>query len=123
MSEPLLDWRAWAFIIFLSAISLVGSVAKYKLGQMGMPKVKEKLSHISAEKWEQVEGWFQRYGAPSLLLASIPGLGTLLPPLAGANGTKILTFILFMFLGKFVRNWLIFYPLFLGVFRVTRSGS
>ena len=121
MAEPLLDWRAWAFIVFLSAISLIGSVAKYKLGQAGMPKVKEKLSHISPEKWEQVEGWFQRFGASTLLLASLPGFGTLLPPMAGAFGTKTLTFILVMFIGKFVRNWLIFYPLFLGYLRITQS--
>jgi membrane protein YqaA with SNARE-associated domain len=123
MVEPLLDWRAWAFIIFQSAISLVGSVAKYKLCQTRMPKVKEKLSHISAEKWEQVEGWFQHWDAPSLLLASIPGLGTLLLPLAGANGTKIIILIFWIFMGKFIRDWLIFYRLFLGVRVVIRSGS
>lgn len=98
---------AWALVLLLTILGIAGSLPTYYLGREGMPAIREKFPQVSEERWQQVAGWFERYGAPILLLAILPGFGTIIPPVAGANGIKPLFFVLMLGLAKLIRFWII----------------
>lgn len=72
-----------------------------------MPALREKYPNVSEERWQQLEKLFERWKALILLLTAIPGLGTIIPPAAAANGIRLPFFILMVFLAKLIRNWII----------------
>ncbi|UCG25360.1 MAG: VTT domain-containing protein [Chloroflexota bacterium] len=96
---------AWAVVLVLALIGTAGSVPTYYLGQKGMPAVREKYPQVPEERLQQVQGWFERWGALILLLTVLPGFGTIIPPVAGANGVRFPFFILMIFLAKLIRFW------------------
>jgi membrane protein YqaA with SNARE-associated domain len=96
---------AWALVLALTIIGVAGSIPTYYLGQKGMPAIREKYPQVPEERWTQVQGWFDRWGALILLLTVLPGFGTIIPPLAGANGVRFLFFILMVGLAKLIRFW------------------
>jgi membrane protein YqaA with SNARE-associated domain len=98
---------AWAIVLILSAIGLAASLPTYYLGRKGMPAVRERFPDVPEERWQQVEGLFDRWGALILLLTALPGFGTVIPPAAGANGVRPVFFILLVALAKLIRNWVI----------------
>ena len=109
------DLRFWSLIIAFSALSLIGSVAKYKLGQKGLPVVQKKFPQVGQDKWDRAGTYIDRWGAPVLLLVGIPGLGLTLTTMAGAYGVNFNQFLIWAFLGKFLRNALIVLPIVLGL--------
>ena len=98
---------AWALVLILTLIGLAGSLPTYYLGRKGMPAIREKYPQVPEERWKQIEGWFERWGALILLLTVLPGFGTVIPPAAGANGIRPIFFILMVGLAKLVRFWVI----------------
>jgi membrane protein YqaA with SNARE-associated domain len=48
-----------------------------------MPAIREKYPQVPEERWAQLEGWFEHWGALILLLTVLPGFGTVIPPAAG----------------------------------------
>ena len=109
------DLRFWSLVIAFTALSLIGSVVKYKLGKKGMPVVKEKFPQVGEERWDKAGTYIDRFGAPALLLVGIPGLGLALTTMAGAYGVNFYQFLIWTFLGKFLRNTLIVLPIVLGL--------
>jgi membrane protein YqaA with SNARE-associated domain len=102
-----LDWRIWAAVILLTGLTVITSVAKYRLGQNGLETVKERFPQISDERWERVGNYFQRYGSPVVLLSFLPLLAWIIPPAAGAYGVKFRPFLLWAFIAKMVRYWIL----------------
>ncbi|UCG25620.1 MAG: hypothetical protein JSW55_06430 [Chloroflexota bacterium] len=98
---------AWAVVLTFTIIGVAGSVPTYYLGQKGMPAIREKYPQVPEERWAQVQGWFDRWGALILLLTVLPGFGTIIPPLAGANGIRFIFFILMVGLAKLIRFWVL----------------
>jgi membrane protein YqaA with SNARE-associated domain len=98
---------AWAIVLILAGIGLAASLPTYYLGRKGMPAVREKLPNVPEERWQQIEGLFDRWGALILLLTVLPGFGTVIPPAAGANGVRPVFFVLLVGLAKLIRNWVI----------------
>ena len=115
MIRILPDLRFWSLVIAFTGLSLIGSVAKYKLGQKGLPVVQEKFPQVGEERWNQAGAYIDRWGAPALLLVGIPGLGLALTTMAGAYGISISQFLVWAFLGKFLRNALLALPIVLGL--------
>ena len=109
------DLRFWSLVIAFSALSLIGSVAKYQLGKKGLPVVQEKFPQVGQEQWDRAGTYIDRWGAPVLLLVGIPGLGLTLTTMAGAYGVNFNQFLIWAFLGKFLRNALIVLPIVLGL--------
>lgn len=103
---------AWAVVLTFAIIGTAGSLPTYYLGRQGMPVVREKFPAVPEERWQQAAGWFDRFGAIILLLTAIPGFGTVIPPIAGANGVRPLFFVLMVFLAKLIRFWLLALLLF-----------
>jgi len=109
------DLRFWSLIMAFSALSLIGSVAKYKLGQNGLPVAQQKFPQVGQEQWDRARTYFDRWGAPVLLLVGIPGLGLTLTTMAGAYGINFNQFLIWAFLGKLLRNTLIALPIVFGL--------
>jgi membrane protein YqaA with SNARE-associated domain len=114
MLDLLLDWRAWALVILLTSLTLITSVAKYRLGQSGLKKLKEKYPQVSDERWQTVEAYFNRWGSPVVLLSFLPLLAWIIPPAAGAFGIRFGLFLVWAFLAKMLRYWIIVLILFGG---------
>ena len=109
------DLRFWSLVIAFSALSLIGSVTKYQLGKKGLPVVQEKFPQVGNERWDKAGTYIDRWGAPVLLLVGIPGLGLTLTTMAGAYGINFNQFLVWVFLGKLLRNTLIVLPIVLGL--------
>lgn len=109
------DLRFWSFVIAFTALSLIGSVTKYQLGKKGLPVVQESFPQVGKDRWDKAGTYIDRWGAPALLLVGIPGLGLALTTMAGAYGISFNQFLVWAFLGKFLRNALIVLPVVLGL--------
>ena len=109
------DLRFWSLVIAFTALSLIGSVTKYQLGKKGLPVVQERFPQVGEERWDKAGTYIDIWGAPALLLVGIPGLGLTLTTMAGAYGVNFNQFLIWVFLGKFLRNILLVLPIVLGL--------
>jgi membrane protein YqaA with SNARE-associated domain len=105
--DLLLDWRVWAVVIFLTVLTLVFSVAKYRLGKSGFETLKEHYPQVNDERWDRLNGYFDRWGAPVVFFSFVPFLAWIIPPAAGAYGIRFRAFLFWAFLAKMVRYWLL----------------
>ena len=69
---------------------------------------------ITHRRWSQAEGWFQKYGQWSLLLAWLPVIGDPLTIFAGTLGISRARFLILVTLGKATRYWILIYMMDLG---------
>lgn len=85
------------------AASLLGDLPWFLAGRRFGYRVLRTLCRIAIEPdgcVKQTETIFERWGAPSLLVAKfVPGFATVAPPLAGAMGVGFLRFMLFSTVG------------------------
>ena len=81
------------------AASLLGDLPWYFAGRRYGYRILRTLCRIAIEPdscVNQTETIFERWGAPSLLVAKyVPGFATVAPPLAGAMGVSLPRFIVF----------------------------
>ena len=105
--ELLLEPIAWLIVLLLSILGVVGNLALYRIGKGGADAIRERFPRIKPEQWQRVKSLFDEHGSLALLLSGVPLLGSLLTTAAGAFDVGLLQFILFVFVAKFVRNWLI----------------
>jgi len=114
MPDLFTDWRAWLIIILLALLTQVMSLAKYKAGQAGLEAVIERYPQIPGERWDKLGEYFQRWGSPIVFFSFLPVLALIIPPAAGAYGVKLAPFLIFSFLGKVVRYWILLLIVFGG---------
>jgi membrane protein DedA with SNARE-associated domain len=85
------------------AASLLGDLPWYFAGRRYGYRVLHRLCRIAIEPdtcVKQTETLFERWGAPSLLVAKyLPGFATVAPPLAGAMGLRLPHFLAFSAVG------------------------
>ncbi len=112
--DMLRDWRLWLVVIFLTSITLVTSVAKYRLGRNGLETLKEHYPQVSDERWEMVGSYFERWGALVVLFSFLPLLAWIIPPAAGAYGIRFRSFLVWAFIAKMVRYWILILIVFGG---------
>lgn len=101
------DWRAWVLILVLATFTLLTSVAKYRIGQGGYQALKQNFPQVSDERWERAANYFQRYGSPVVFLSFLPVLAWIIPPAAGAFGIEFRPFLVWAFIAKLVRYWIL----------------
>jgi membrane protein YqaA with SNARE-associated domain len=107
LAELLLDPGLWLVVAIASTLGVLGNLALYQLGQSGTQAVFERFPGLDGERWERIGAYYHRYGAKILILSAIPGLGTLLTTGAGAFDIQRRAFMLWVFLGKLLRNWVL----------------
>ena len=105
--DLLLEPLVWLLVIVFSVLGVFGNLALYGVGKRGYDAVRERFPRVKPERWERVAKLYEEHGSLALLLSGVPVLGSLLTTAAGAFGVRVPAFILFVFIAKFVRNWLI----------------
>jgi membrane protein YqaA with SNARE-associated domain len=111
IGRGLLNHRLWILILLVSGFGTAGSLIPYYVGQRGTKAVFEHYPRLQGRPWERLEALFHRWGAPSLILSGIPALGAALLVAAGAFGIARLVFLLWVFLGKVLRYWMVAFAL------------
>jgi membrane protein YqaA with SNARE-associated domain len=101
------EWQLWAVVISLTVLALVSSTAKYRLDKSGFESLKEHYPQVSDDRWDRVNGYFDRWGAPVVLFSFVPLLAWIIPPDVGAYGIRFRMFLLWASLAKMVRYWLL----------------
>lgn len=108
-----------ALLLTALVATLAGDVPWYFAGQRYGHRVLRTLCRISIEPdscVKQTESIFERWGAPSLIVAKfIPGFSTVAPPLAGAMRLGLPSFLLFSTFGALL--WIAVPVAFGAVFR------
>ena len=108
-SEALLLYRfneggiAITLVLIATAGNVLGSLITYGMGRLGNEAVHKKWLRISTEQTERAEAWFNRYGKASLLLAWLPIVGDPLCLIAGLLRCHLITFLILVTIGKFIR--------------------
>ena len=64
---------------------------------------------LSADGTEKFHHLYDRWGAPLLLLASVPVFGSVITVLAGVDGVAMLFLVVLVVISNLVRNWLIIF--------------
>lgn len=116
IGELFLNWRSWLIVILLSLLTLIISTAKYQIGRKGLPIVKEHFPQVDDDKWDRLGDSFQRWGAIYVFFSFLPILGWVIPPAAGAFGVRFGPFLVFAFLAKLFRYWLLLFIAFGGFY-------
>jgi membrane protein YqaA with SNARE-associated domain len=107
IGRGLIEFRLWILVLFFSALGTSGSLIPYYVGQRGSKAVFERYPKLEGRPWQRLEAAFQRWGAFTLILSGVPGLGTALLIAGGAFGIGRRVFLLWVFLGKVLRYWVV----------------
>jgi membrane protein YqaA with SNARE-associated domain len=115
LGRGLLDTSLWILVLLVSAWGTAGSLIPYYAGQRGTEVIFDHYPGLEGRRWERLEAIFQRWGASSLILSGIPGLGAALLVAAGAFGIARRAFLGWVFLGKVLRYWVLVFIILFGL--------
>ena len=88
LGRGLIDHGLWMLVLLVSVCGTAGSLIPYYVGQRGTKAVFEHYPRLEGRPWQRLEAAFQRWGAFTLILSGIPGLGAALLVAAGAFAIK-----------------------------------
>lgn len=103
----LLDLGLWLLVLLVSGVATVTALAYYYLGREGTEAVFSRFPSLEQERWERVQAGYKKHGSGLLFFSFIPVLGMLFETAAGAVGIGPAVYVLWVFLGRVVRNWLL----------------
>jgi membrane protein YqaA with SNARE-associated domain len=115
LGRGLINHRLWILVLLVSIWGTAGSLIPYYVGQRGTKAVFEHYPRLEGRPWGKLEAAFQRWGAFTLILSGIPGLGAALLVAAGAFGIKRHAFLWWVFLGKVLRCWVVVFAVLLSL--------
>ncbi len=99
-------WLVW---LVASLGNTAGAVINGALGRvLGLLRV-EKLLRMKPEEFARVQGWYNKWGIYSLLLAWAPIGGDALTVVAGVMRARWIPFVLLVFAGKSARYAVLIY--------------
>ena len=93
----------WLSVLIAGSGNLLGSLITYGMGRIGNEALHRRWLRMTPEQVARAEGWFARYGTPSLLLAWLPVVGDPLCLVAGLLRSPLAGFVLLVGIGKFAR--------------------
>ncbi len=114
ISTGLLNQRLWILVLLASGWGTAGSLIPYYVGQRGTEAVFDYYPRLKGRQWERLEAIYHRWGALTLILSGIPGLGAALLVAAGAFGIKRWVFLCWVFVARVLRNWVLAFSILLG---------
>ena len=115
IGRGLVNYRLWLLVLLVSAWGTAGSLIPYYVGQRGTKAVFEHYPRLRGRPWERLEALYQKWGALALILSGIPALGTALLVAAGACGIGRRAFLIWVFLGKVLRYWVVVFIVLLSM--------
>lgn len=99
-------WIVW---LVASVGNTVGAIINAVLGRvLGLLRV-EKLLRMKPEEFARVQGWYNKWGIYSLLLAWAPIGGDALTVVAGVLRARWIPFVILVFAGKSARYAVLIY--------------
>ena len=93
----------WLLLATATIGNVLGSVVNWICGRFLARFRDRRWFPISARRYDQAVGWFERFGLWSLLFAWAPIIGDPLTVIAGALRTPLPVFILLVTIGKLAR--------------------
>ena len=100
----LADLSAWGAVLLISVLGAGTALIPYYLGKRGIEAVLERFPRLKRERLEWVQALYQEHGSGLLFFSFIPMLGLLLTAGAGVVGVRISTFVLWVLMGRALRN-------------------
>ena len=93
----------WHLLLTATAGNVAGSVLNWWLGRHAMRYRERRWFPVGPGQLERVQGWYRRWGYPSLLLAWVPGVGDALTLVAGAMRAPLPVFLALVTIAKGLR--------------------
>lgn len=100
----LADFRIWGIVAVVSLLGVGAALIPYSLGKRGLEAVLTRFPQVKQERLERVQALYQECGPGLLFFSCVPILGTLLTAGAGVAGIRVSTFVLWVLVGRAVRN-------------------
>lgn len=100
----LTDVRIWGVVLVISVLGVGSASIPYYLGKRGIAAVVERFPHLREESLRHVEQLYGEHGSGLLFFSFIPMLGLVLSAGAGIVGVEISTFVLWVLVGRALRN-------------------
>jgi membrane protein YqaA with SNARE-associated domain len=100
---PRIGFNVWIVMGVATAGNFLGSMTGYVAGRLGSDWVFSRFFDVKPERYERVERWVQKYGAPALGLNFLPFVGDVLPVVAGTMSLGPWVTSAWVFAGKFLR--------------------
>jgi membrane protein YqaA with SNARE-associated domain len=94
----------WLLVLVLSVAGVGSASIPYYLGKRGMEAVLQRFPRLQEERLERVGGLYREHGSGLLFFSFVPMLGVLLTAGAGIAGVEISTFVLWVLVGRALRN-------------------
>jgi membrane protein YqaA with SNARE-associated domain len=100
----LTDLRIWGALLLISALGVGAALVPYYLGQRGIAAVVAHFSQLKEEQLERVQVLYGKHGSGLLFFSFVPVLGVLLAAGAGIAGVQRSSFLIWVLIGRIVRN-------------------
>lgn len=107
--DKLLDPTLWLMVLIVSIVGVGTKLVYYRIGNLGKESVVEHVPRLTSERWEQVKSHYYHRGAITLLLASIPVIGSAVAAAAGVFSTSIGKFVILVLVSNLIRNWVLIF--------------
>lgn len=100
LTNPLI----WLLVLVLSVAGVATALVPYYVGKRGIEAVVARFPRIEEERLQRVDGLYREHGSGLLFFSFVPMLGVLLTAGAGVVGVEMSTFVLWVLVGRALRN-------------------
>ncbi len=100
----LADLRIWGAVALLSVLGVGTALIPYYAGKRGIEAVLTRFPRLGQERLERVQTLYQEHGSGLLFFSFVPMLGVLLTAGAGVVGVQISNFVVWVLMGRALRN-------------------
>lgn len=100
----LADLRIWGAVALVSVLGVSSALIPYYVGKHGTEAVLTRFPRIGQERLKRVKMLYGEHGSGLLFFSFVPMLGVLLTAGAGVVGVQICTFVLWVLVGRVLRN-------------------
>ena len=97
LAQGLDTWLLWGVA---TAGNVIGSTLNWWLGRFALRFADRRWFPVSQAALERAQGWYRRWGQPSLLFSWLPGVGDAFTVAAGVMRVPILPFLLMVTIAK-----------------------
>ena len=94
----------WLLVLVLSVAGVGSAALPYYLGKRGVEAVVERFPNLGEERLRRVEQLYGEHGSALLFFSFVPMLGLLLSAGAGIVGVQRSSFVIWVLIGRIVRN-------------------
>jgi membrane protein YqaA with SNARE-associated domain len=91
---------AWTLWLVATVGNVIGSTLNWWLGRFALRFSDRRWFPVSRDALARAQGWFRRWGQPSLLLSWLPGIGDAFTVAAGVMRAPLLPFLAMVAIAK-----------------------